>query len=197
MPRVYTKTKSDRGFKVYVCSGCNKPVEPGQQYYTWSRRFGGRGKGVDYYRHVSCGYPRPTQLSSAKTAVVEEAVQDVQKEMGEFHGGMNELVGGIAGMLSSVAETAREVAEEYRDGVNNMPDSLQYSPTADAMNSTADELESWADNLDSWEYDQAEFEWDPDPEDEDADRESAEDEWRESVRSSADDILSEMPYYQG
>ena len=63
MARVHTRTKSTRGKRDFICSGCREKIEPGEEFCTWQLRFGG-----PRYRHVKCGYPKPTELSMRKTA---------------------------------------------------------------------------------------------------------------------------------
>lgn len=157
MARVVMKTKNSGGKHVYTCSGCGEPVTAGTKYYTWARRFGRTG--VRYYQHATCGYPRPTQLSSRKTAVVDEAITDANLAQHAPELPYEDAVAGgtldvpyddLQAALASVAEEARTVGEEYTSGADNMPDSLQYGQQAEAMRAVGDELESWADNLDNW-----------------------------------------------
>jgi hypothetical protein len=167
MPRVTTHTKNKGGHKVYHCTGPCKVAEerdgdstirPGDRYYQWSRRFG--RSGATYFKHVACGRPKPTQLSSRKTAQVEEAIEDATlagSDTPEIDwddvtaGGTLELPQeDLESTLQGVAEEARNVGEEYTSGADNMPESLQYGQQAEAMREVGQELEGWADNLDSW-----------------------------------------------
>jgi len=216
MPRVTTHTARASKYE-RRCRRCGQPMEPGQKYYYWSRRVA-----PDNYQHVACGFPRPTQLSGRKTAVVEEAVQDAREEVGNWTPGdfdeqyaqlfpegvvpsaetMELDTSDLLAVLETVADSASDVASEYEDGVNNMPDSLQYSPTGEAMSTVAEELESWAEDLRSWEVDNAEVEL-PEPEtfETPADwAEAARQMWEDAAddaRQSALDAMDDMPEYQG
>lgn len=217
MPRVHTITKSPRATKrPYVCTGCREEITAGQRYYKWSKRYGG-----PRYRHVECGYPRPTELSDRKTAQIEEAVMDADlsswaPEIPEDWDGDTESLDtsleGLTDLISMVVESARDVASEYEEGVNNMPDGLQYSPTAEAMNDVAQRLNDWADELEYFEPTTDEPDWperDRDEDDEDAEwsdedeakfREKVAEvytEWADNARSEAEDKLSDMPEYEG
>lgn len=161
MPRVAIRTRSKGGHKEYRCSGCGKNVEPGEKFYTWSRRFGRSGQ--TYYQHVACGYPRATQLSSRKTAAIEDAINDAQKAISEWsfdyeltfaefkEGGSIEIeTDDIDSIIEDVASEAQSVGEEYESGADNMPESLQYGQQAEAMREVASELEDWADRVRDW-----------------------------------------------
>lgn len=152
---------------------------------------------------MDCGYPKPSSLSGAKTAVIEDAKLDASKEISEWSPTLEEPdFSAVQEALQSVADTAREVGSEYEDGVNNMPDSLQYGPTGEAMQEVAQELESWADELESWEPDSDEpdeLERGEDESDDDfADRrQEALDRWAGDVRDVAEDAMGEVPTYNG
>lgn len=209
MPRVTLHTRSSRVTKrPYICTGCRSEIEPGQKYYEWERRYGGPQR-----RHETCGRPRPTELSSRKTAQVEEAILDAQSAIGSWDqqplDGCTEPVESVeleyddlTSALEAVAEVAREVASEYEDGVNNMPDALQYSPTGEAMTQVAEALNDWADEVEDFQPDAASVDL-PDPDDY-----GSFDEWLEaaeqavseavdSVREEAEGKLEDMPEYEG
>lgn len=155
MPRVHMVTKSHQG-KTYDCGVCGKPITPGQTFYTWSKRYAGT-----YRQHTEHGYPRPSQLSGRKTAVIEDELQaldlsDISYPLPEDfepnpEGGnaldLDGVVEDITNALSSVAETARGVGEEYEASADNMPESLQQGYQAEAMRDVNQRLGDWADQL--------------------------------------------------
>jgi hypothetical protein len=216
VPRVTTHTARASKYE-RRCRRCGQPMEPGQRYYFWSRRVS-----PENYQHVDCGFPRPTQLSSRKTAVVEEAIHDAQTEMGNWSPGSFDEVyaelfsngvvpspetmeldtSDLLAALEAVADAAGEVAAEYEEGADNMPDSLQSSPTAEAMRAVAEELESWQDELRSWEADNTQVEL-PEPANFETPKDwhdASEQMWDEAVeeaRQSAMDAMDNMPEYQG
>lgn len=218
MPRVHTKTKSTRG-KVYKCQTCSLDIEPGQDFYEWSRRYG--RSGVTYRQHVACGRPRPTQLSSRKTAVLEEAVNaadfsgwnfEVDPEEFDLEGGTIDMdISELETMIEEIADVAREIAQEYQDGHDNMPEGLQQGEVGQAMEDVAQELESWADDLvtsaglDDTDFSYDSFTYDDQSEISEEDQEVG---WREDVsdelaarveelRNGAMDAIGEYPEYQG
>jgi hypothetical protein len=208
MPRVTSKTKSTRG-KTYNCTKCGAPITVGQRFYQWARRFG--RSGVTYRRHMDCGFPKPSELSSAKTAVIEDALQDLSLSSWnpqvpeEWDGNVESIDidhSEITDALQGIADTAREVGSEYEDGVSNMPEGLQQGPTGEAMQEIAQELESWADDLESFDPQVDAPDWPERFESEDDDTwrgrvEDALDTWVADVISEAEDKLGEMPTYQG
>ena len=204
MPRVHTKTKATYG-RVYNCSRCGEPITPGQRFYMWTK---GRRHGITYRQHTEHGYPRPTQLSNRKTAVIEETVQDTN--LGSWDPEPTNTGDGwtwetdtseISDQLQAVADVARDVASEYEDGVSNMPESLQYAPTGEAMTDVAQRLNDWADELEGWEP-QTDPDF-PEREEDETDEEYEEraaqlcNDWVEEVRDSAQSLLEEMPEYEG
>lgn len=217
MPRVYSKTKSTRG-KTYRCESCGQDIVAGESYYEWSRRFGRSGQ--TYRQHSTCGRPRPTQLSSRKTAVLEEAVSelDFSTFAPEFSADDLDTDGGqldidvteLESLLEGIADIAREIGQEYQDGFDNMPEGLQQGPTAQAMEEVAQELESWADDLVSQadldgQFDYEGFEYDEEAEASEEEQKAA---WVEEVQAAfetkvselaeaAESVTGDYPEYQG
>jgi hypothetical protein len=192
MPRVHTRTKSTRGRPEFPCRSCSEPIKPGEQFYTWKKRYGGTS-----YMHTSHGFPKPSMLSNRKTAVIEDAIQDFPSQV--------ESTDEISEALQGIADMARDVGAEYEESADNMPESLQQGYQAEAMREVAQELEAWADDLESWEPDQDQPTEDDLPEDvledEDADKEQELADlvsmWLDDELSNAQDKLGELPEYQG
>lgn len=210
MPRVHMIQKARASKKSRRCTGCGKDIEPGQSFYTWKRRFG--RSGMHYFKHTACGRPKPTELSSRKTAVIEEAIQSAENELSnwsfeaDLDDGTVETVeidyADVTAILEGVAGTARDVASEYQDSYDNLPENFQQGPSGEAMQDVAERLESWADELESFEPSNAtvEIAGREDGQDEDEWLEAAEsevEEAAESIRSEAQDLLAEMPEYEG
>lgn len=189
MPRVDTRTKTTRGRSEFPCRMCSEPIVAGQVYRTWKSRVSGRS-----YMHASHGQPRPSMLSSRKTAQIEDAMVDADFSR-------EDSVEGLTGILEGIAQTARDVGEEYRDGADNMPESLQYGAQAEAMREVAEELEAWADQLEAWEPEADEPIESDDPlaEGEEERLEERREAWLEEIRQEARDALDNepMPEYQG
>lgn len=214
MPRVYTKTakasKKDRS-----CTGCREQVEPGQRFYSWTRRFGRTGR--EYFRHVGCGYPRPTELSSRKTAQIEEAIADARPTLDGFvdveglaiewtpDEAMSVEVdySELSSVLDDIAGVANEVAAEYTESHDNLPENFQQGSTGQAMEDVASELEDWASSMDGWSP-SAETTVDIDP----IGPNETVDEWLdrakgkvaealEALQAEAGELLDGMPEYQG
>jgi hypothetical protein len=178
MPRVKTVKKNNRG--TAHCRVCGEAIKPGETFYTWKKRYGGVSK-----MHTSHGYPKPSMLSNRKTAQIEDVVQDF--------GGYDNIEDCQAA-LNDIAQTARDVGEEYTSGADNMPENLQYSPTAEAMREVGDELERWADELEQWEPEGVEP---TEPENEDETLEEAQENWLNEQIEEANNLLYDMPEYQG
>jgi hypothetical protein len=184
MPRVKTKTKSARG-KAYTCCKCGQAITAGEQYHSWSFRYGGT-----YRQHAAHGRPTRGQLTQSKLA----AVYDAQDAASETIAGASDA-DDIAQALRDVAEQAREVAEEYREAVRamNMEGSgNENEERADALGSYADTLESAADEMDGEQFEPAdEQEEDVEEGQELNDDGETEDEWLDVLRDRATDALAE------
>ena len=213
MPRVYTLTKSTRG-KTYNCAKCGQPITAGQVYHDWTRRFG--RSGITYRQHASCGRPTPTQLSSRKTAQIEEVLMGISfDDIGYQLTGdqameadvvveLGDVVDQCREVLQQVADVAREVGEEYQAGVDNMPEGLQQGPTGEAMTAVAEELEQWAGDLEEGPTIANTVVDLPDP----AEHDNDEGAWRQAAQDAIDEAVAEiveealgltegMPEYQG
>jgi hypothetical protein len=214
VPRVSTRTRKRVEVKramrcsAYPCKLAEErdgdaEIRVGDSYYTWARK----NIGV-YFQHVTCGYPRPTQLSSRKTAQVEEAIADAEKQIGDWAPeiGADFTYGDgyddVTQALQSVADSAREVGQEYQDGFDNMPEGLNQGSTAQAMEEVAQELDGFADDLEQFSpnTDEPELPDRDDGEDDDDYRDRCQqalDDWADEVRSEATEKMSEMPEYNG
>lgn len=176
MPRAFLKTKNRGGVHTYICTKCGKPIEAGQDYYTWKFNRGGR-----YWQHADHGYPRPSQLSNSKMAQVEDAVHDF-----DVSGASSPE--DIKVSLQDVASVAQDVAQEYTDSADNIESSWPSgNPTSEACRETASALESWVSDLESWEPDN---EFDPE-------QHETQDDWLEECRQAAQSVVDEAPSYAG
>lgn len=225
MPRVHIRTRKRAVVKrpmrcsAYPCKHDDPEIKVGDSYYTWAIKssYGG----TVYFRHVDCGYPRPTQLSNRKTAQVEEAVQDanwpVNPSLPDDWDGSTDSLGSVCeefvadckAVLEEIGSVGRDVGQEYQSSFDAMPEGLNQGETAQAMEQVAQDLEYWADELDSWDPNVEEPDW-PERDDvpEEGDEQSQDatyremveqalDGWADDVRSEAEDKLGEMPEYQG
>lgn len=205
MPRVHTRVKSPRG-RTFRCTGCGEEIKPGEQFFTWAKRNGGQR-----CRHTSCGFPRPSELSGRKTAIVEDAIQAAGDRISNWTPELDESPEGelsysagyedVSAELSSVADEAEGVADEYESSADNMPESLQYGQQAEAMRDVAERLREWAQELRDWEPSSSEPDF-PEAEEQDADEfrdecETALSDWADDVRSEATDQMAELPEYEG
>jgi hypothetical protein len=215
MPRVHTTTKSNRG-KTYKCVRCYEPITEGQVFYWWEKRFGGT-----YRQHQACGYPKPSQLSGRKTAVIEDVLGDLdlssvtasldpeQAVEADVVYDLQDVVDELVGLLEPVADTAREVGEEYEASADNMPESLQQGMQAEAMRDVAQRLQDWADEMaDVGSSANTSVDL-PDPADHtDDDGKVDEEAWRQACQDAIDEavgeliaeaegLVTDMPEYEG
>jgi hypothetical protein len=177
MPRAFLKTRNKGGKHTYRCGVCGRDILPGEDYYTWKFNRGGR-----YWQHAEHGAPRRSQLTNSKMGEVYDAVDTFD---------ISELTDAedIKAALSSVANSARSVADEYEQSADSIEQAFPSgNSTSEACRATADELNDWADRLESWEPDYDEY---------DADQFDTEEDWHESTRESAWELVNEQPEYQG
>lgn len=219
MPRVHTRTANKAAVKVRRCTagGACKfadeggTIQPGQRFYTWTRRFGRSGQ--TYYRHVDCGRPRPTELSGRKTAQIEEAAMDTSSAISswapelpaEFEPGdsLDIETGDLTSALAELASVAESVADEYEESYNALPENFQAGPTGEAMETVAEELRDWASERESWEPSEetsVEVEERQDDESVEDWRQRIQDAWDsavETLRSEAEGQAEGWPEYEG
>jgi hypothetical protein len=188
MPRVVLR-KANRGAVVHkscsarICRASEAAggpfIQPGQQYYSWSFRYGGT-----YYQHKGCGFPRPSQLTQSKISGVLAEVEAAEDALGLLtaeDAGMDP-----ATILDPVAEAATSAAEEYRAAAEEM------GSAGERWDSVADELEAWTEELQAFEPEDA---WaEPDSNDKDApSHEDAAQEWIDNLVDSVQELLGNVP----
>lgn len=203
MPRVHSilarAAKRERR-----CAKCGEDIKVGQAVYKWTRR-----NWPTAYQHQACGYPRASQLSSRKTAVIYDAIQDADFALSEAlpddaaPGGSYEIdTTPLTDQLSEIADIAESVGAEYEESADNLPEALQYGMQAEALRDVSERLNDWAQELRDLGFDDATIEFRELEEDEDMN------EWRDAMQDEIDtladnlseqamDALSEVPEYEG
>lgn len=134
MPRVNVVEKSRKPVK---CGRCGDTVPAGGSYRSIKPRYG--SKKIRCMK-PSCAF-RPTDLSSAKSARIEEVIEDATVAL-DAAGNYDE----IQAILQEVADVAREVADEYQEASDNWAGGNgheEFQEKADTCGSFADDLESW------------------------------------------------------
>lgn len=137
MPRINIVPKARKPNK---CSKCQNPIPIGAAYQWIKPRYG--GKRVRCMRH-DCRF-RPTDLSGAKTAVIDEAVEDAQDVIAHAT-----CYDDIKAALDDVAGVAHDVAGEYQEASDNWAGGNGN----EEFQEKADACETFADDLEGWEYD--------------------------------------------
>lgn len=133
MSRVNVVQKS---LKPVKCSRCGNTVPKGSSYRHTKQRYGGK---QIHCMEQACRF-RPSDLSSAKTALIEDAIEDAEIAIAEA-GSYEE----IKAALEECGSVASDVAGEYQDASGNWAggQNEQFDEKADACDSFADELEGW------------------------------------------------------
>lgn len=165
MPRVRRQKASGRAQRVCGALGCGKEIPKGEEYYTWSFRYGGR--------QVRCldHPPRPSDLTQSRMGEVYTAIEEAEKRLVDE---TFDSVEDVKGVIEEVATVAREVADAYREAAENFGGG---GPNAER----ADELEVWVDELENFEPDE--------PEESEFNEEQAREKAREEV---AAEMINEM-----
>lgn len=133
MPRV---NRIEKARKATACGKCREKIPAGSPYIWIKPRYGSKRVRCTSF---GCRF-RPTDLSSAKTAQIEEAIEDAEDQVAQA-----DAYSSIQEILGEVATVSRDVGEEYRDASSNWAGGTndQFKEKADACESLADELESW------------------------------------------------------
>lgn len=128
MPRVNRVNKAAASKRPRICK-CGQPIEPGQPYYWWKFRFGGKR-----YQHMACGYPRQSQLTQSAMGEIyaaQEAIEDL---------GTDASWEDKANALSELAEVAAQVRDQYQEA----GEQFNYSGTNQER---YEELDPWVSEL--------------------------------------------------
>lgn len=125
--------------KPQICGSCRTSIQKGSGYRWAKSRYG--PKLVRCLSSV-CNF-RPTDLSSSKMAIIEEAIEDARESIE-----LAEDYDGIKSALESCAEVARDIAAEYQDA----NDAWAGGNGRDDLQEKIDICESFADELEGWEF---------------------------------------------
>lgn len=123
--------------KEQTCGKCRNKIKRGDPYRWAKSRYGPK---MVRCTNPACGF-RPTDLSSSKTAQIEEAIEDAQESIATA-----DNLDDIKQYLQDVADIAREVGGEYREASDQWAQGQgheEWTEKADACESFADDLESW------------------------------------------------------
>lgn len=156
MPRVRRQKASGRARRVCGALGCGRVIAKGEEYFTWSFRYGGR--------QVRCldHPPRASDLTQSRMGEVYTAIENAQEQLA----GDIESLADVKAAIEGVADAAREVVEGYREAAEHFGGQGQNAERAD-------ELEGWVDELDGFEPDEPEEQFDEDQAQEEAEEEVA------------------------
>lgn len=152
MPRVKEQKKSKRGTRICGREGCGIEIKPGETYYWWSFRYGGR--------QVRCSahFPKQSELTQSKMSGVYASVESAVEQLET----MDLTIEDITNLVHEVGEAAQEVVGEYREAAENFGGAGENAERAD-------ELEGWAGELEGFEPDvPEEEEFDEEAHDEEA-----------------------------
>lgn len=137
MPQVHFVTKNKAG-KTVVCGrpGCAKKIEPGDKYYHWSFRYGGK-----HYR-CTAHSPRSSERTQSKMSGAYAAIESVEDALKTAT-----ALEDFTGALESAADDIESVRDEYQDSFDNMPENFQGGSTGEEIQEKRDGLDSFADTL--------------------------------------------------
>lgn len=129
MPRVH-HVKAQKDYK-------DIGVKAGEMYYWWRcyRRPKQRSK----------TRPRPSQLSSAKSAEVEDAILDARQTIEGA-----DSVDDITAAIEAVAESAREIAGQYEESAEAMAQTASGGSWEEEVREKQSQLEDFADSLEGF-----------------------------------------------
>lgn len=178
--------------KAHKCGRCGDTIAKGEPYLHTKPRYGSK---MVRCTKSACRF-RPTDLSGAKTAQVDEAIEDAEELIANA-----EDIDSIKDALNDLAQTARDVASEYEEASSNWAggQNERFDEQAQACNGFADEIDSWepSGDVDDAKKDaRAEVEREDGESDEDFEKrcveaeDDAEQEMLSAARDEANDALS-------
>lgn len=174
MPRVNSARKNRAG-KEYTCGRCGRKINPGEKYFFWEPRYG--GKKIRCKDH----YPRQSELTTSKMSEVYAAIEDVEDTLAS-QTFAPDSEGDFTSLLANVAEVVTNVAEEYREAAEHFGGAGENAERAD-------ELESFAYSLESFDIQDPAAFWEDHP---DLAQEDAAREWVEYGREQVQEALGEL-----
>lgn len=149
------------------CNKCGETIEPGQQRWEWSFRYGGT-----HTRHQDCGMPRASELTQGRVGELYAAQEAIEDAVGGDRSDFDSWKSDVEQALESAAETARELGEEYREAAEPFGGAGENADRADECESWADALDTAASDVQSVEIADVENEHEDDAKESDA-RENA------------------------
>lgn len=107
-------------------------IKKGEEYWTWSLRPTGRGKGTVYRQKEQ---PTAAQLTG----------NEFQRALI----GLREQLAGVNGPddVESIVSDIRSLADEQDEKFNNMPENFQQGDTGQRLEGRRDSLNEWADEI--------------------------------------------------
>jgi len=175
MPRVHYVKKARKA---------NPVAQPGEPYYWWKFRYGGK--------RYSKTPPRGSQLT-------QSAYYGTVRSIGEFIEDSNvETNDELIELRDEVVSQLEDLRDETQSSLDNMPDELQYSPTGELLQERIDAVESAISDIESIdEY--AEEEPDrnhyDDGEEGTDEFQSDHNDWQEQLESHLESAVSDMTDY--
>lgn len=128
--------KHQKARKFYICSKCEKPIKPGEQYYRFSLTRFQKLKP----RCIRCKPKRAEMTTSdffCQMYDIEDAIAAISvDDLSDFESEIADVVGQL--------ETLRDEQEEKR---SNMPDQLQDAPTGELLQERYEEVDGMIDEL--------------------------------------------------
>jgi hypothetical protein len=174
VPRV-NKARKNRAGAVIKCGKCNLMIEPGENYFFWEPRYG--GKQVRCYRH----YPRQSEITTSKMSEVYAATEEAEDQASAYDG---IEVSDFESMKQAVVDVITGVAEEYETAAEHFGGAGENAERAEA-------LEAFSQEVDSVEFEEFNSWWgDNCPEDLEVDAQQA---WREDMFSRLTEAMANTP----
>jgi hypothetical protein len=126
MPRVQIKKKNRAG-ATRSCGRCQREIQPGEEYRSWSFRYGGT-----HYRCIrpECA-PRRSELTQSLMGEVYDAIETAEADIRGA-----ESAEEISDALTTVSEVKEDIASQYREAAEPFGGAGENAERAD-------ELEGW------------------------------------------------------
>jgi hypothetical protein len=136
MPRVFQKKKIKLGAD-RSCGRCGKKIEPGDEYLSWSFRYGGT--------HFRCldHPPRQSELTQSKLSEVYSAQETAEDEIDAIVVDEDGAVEGVKDAVQTVIDQIQETASEYMEAAEHFGGEGENAERADELESWSGELESF------------------------------------------------------
>lgn len=132
-----------------TCRKCGEPIEPGEDRYEWSFRYGGT-----YTQHAHHGAPRLSETTQGSVSQLYAAQEAIDDALAADRADFTSWRDNVASALNDAADTADEMQQEYEAAAEPFGGAGPNQERAEACESWAEELRNAAEEVEGFEVEE-------------------------------------------